>query len=142
MDNKNEFYTLTGYKLLSDQCITAAMEDYLEMIYRLSLNEKFVTIKMISDHLHVRPSSVTKMCQKLVHLGFICMERYGSIYLSVCGEKIGSYLLWRHSLLERLLRFINGKDFSLKQVEKIEHFVDDITLNHIEKFLIEFDKTG
>lgn len=142
MNDKNEYYTLTGYKLLGEQFITEAMEDYLEMIYRLSLNEKSVTIKMIADQLHVRPSSVTKMCQKLLHSGFICMERYGNVYLSESGEKLGAYLLWRHSLIERLLRFLNGKDFSLKQVEKIEHFVDDITLCHIEQFLVKFDKKG
>lgn len=139
MDEKNEFYTLTGYKLMGDKVVTEAMEDYLEMIYRLSLNEDLITIKMISKQLHVRPSSVTKMCQKLLYSGFICMERYGSVFLTDAGRKLGTYLLWRHSLVERLLRFLNGDDFSLKQVEKLEHFVDDVTLYHIEQFLMKMD---
>ena len=50
-------------------------------------------------------------------------------------DKIGEYLLWRHSILERLMKLINKDAFSLEQVERIEHFVDDITLKNIEAFL-------
>ena len=31
--------------------------------------------------------------------------------------------------------YINKDNFKLEQVEKIEHFIDDITLENINKFL-------
>lgn len=132
MPDKSEFYTLTGYKLKNHYMLTAAMEDYLEMIYR---NEGVITVKNLSTLLNVRPSSVSKMATKLRNLGYIDFKTYGDISLTNSGRLVGEYLLWRHSLLEKLLKLINKDDFSLEQVERIEHFVDDITLKNINIFL-------
>lgn len=132
MEEKSEFYTLTGYKLKNHYLLTESMEDYLEMIYRNGTN---ITVKKLSTLLNVRPSSVSKMATKLKSLGYISFETYGNIYLTENGNKIGKYLLWRHSVLENLLKYINKNEFCLEQVERIEHFVDDITLSNIETFL-------
>lgn len=132
MEEKSEFYTLTGYKLKNHYLFTEAMEDYLEMIYR---NGNNITVKSLSNLLNVRPSSVSKMAAKLKNLGYISFETYGDISLTDSGINIGKYLLWRHSILERLLKYINKDDFCLEQVERIEHFVDDATLKNIEIFL-------
>lgn len=35
---KNNFYTFNEYMKKEDNSLTASMEDYLEMIYRLSFN--------------------------------------------------------------------------------------------------------
>lgn len=132
MSEKSEFYTLTGYKLKNHYMLTEAMEDYLEMIYR---NSGIITVKKLSILLNVRPSSVSKMATKLKNLGYIDFETYGDISLTDSGNLVGEYLLWRHSLLEKLLKLINKDDFLLEQVERIEHFVDDITLKNISIFL-------
>lgn len=132
MEEKSEFYTLTGYKLKNHYPLTEAMEDYLEMIYR---NKDSITVKKLSTLLNVKPSSVSKMATKLKNLGYLANETYGKIMLTENGKEIGSYLLWRHQTLENLLRYINHQDFCLEQVERIEHFVDDITLQNIEAFL-------
>ena len=44
MEEKSEFYTLTGYKLKNHYLLTEAMEDYLEMIYRNGTN---ITVKKL-----------------------------------------------------------------------------------------------
>lgn len=132
MEEKSEFYTLTGYKLKNHYLLTESMEDYLEMIYRNGAN---ITVKKLSTLLNVRPSSVSKMATKLKSLGYISFETYGNISLTENGNKIGKYLLWRHSVLENLLKYINKNEFCLEQVERIEHFVDDVTLGNIEIFL-------
>ena len=131
MNEKSEFYTLTGYKLKNHYILTEAMEDYLEMIYR---NRHSITVKNLSILLNVRPSSVSKMAAKLKCLGYVSFKSYGDISLTDNGKAIGEYLLWRHTILERLLKFINKDDFCLEQVERIEHFVDNITLKNIEAF--------
>lgn len=132
MEEKSEFYTLTGYKLKNHYMLTESMEDYLEMIYR---NRGTITVKKLSSLLNVRPSSVSKMATKLKTLGYINFESYGDISLTENGIKIGEYLLWRHSILESLLKYINKDEFCLEQVERIEHFVDDVTLKNISSFL-------
>lgn len=132
MEEKSEFYTLTGYKLKNHYMLTESMEDYLEMIYR---NRETITVKKLSSLLNVRPSSVSKMATKLKTLGYINFESYGDISLTENGIKIGEYLLWRHSILESLLKYINKDEFCLEQVERIEHFVDDVTLKNISSFL-------
>lgn len=132
MEEKSEFYTLTGYKMKNHYVLTEAMEDYLEMIYR---NGNFITVKSLSTLLNVKPPSVSKMAIKLKNLGYISFETYGNIYLTEKGIETGKYLLWRHSVLESLLKYINKNEFCLEQVERIEHFVDDITLKNIELFL-------
>ena len=104
MKEKSEFYTLTGYKLKNHYLLTEAMEDYLEMIYR---NGNTITVKNLSNLLNVRPSSVSKMATKLRNLGYVSFKTYGDISLTDNGIKIGKYLLWRHSILENLLKFIN-----------------------------------
>lgn len=132
MSNIEEFYTLKGYKLKEKNNISDAMEDYLEMIYRC---KDEVTVKKLSENLNVRPSSVSKMINKLKDEGFIEYEKYGKIILTEDGLKLGSYLLYRHLVLRDFLRYINKDDYNLEQVEKIEHFIDDITIQNIEKFL-------
>ena len=39
------FYTLKGYKLRDNNYLTDAMEDYLEMIYRISINNSEIHVK-------------------------------------------------------------------------------------------------
>lgn len=133
---KSDFYTLKGYSIKNNNIITIAMEDYLEMIYRNTISKDFITVKDLAYELNVKPSSVSKMCNKLNSLKLVDFEKYGHVKLTKLGEIKGEYFLWRHNMVEKLIKIINGKDFKLEQVEKIEHFIDDITLKNIEKFII------
>lgn len=132
---KSEFYTLQGYRMKNKTALTESMEDYLEMIYRLSLAYQEITVKDLANSLNVRPSSVSKMCNRLKLEGLVMSERYGKIIITDQGKTIGAYLLWRHQLLENLFKQINQDAFHLEQVEKVEHFIDLETLYHIERFL-------
>lgn len=133
--DKSDFYTLQGYRIRNKSDLTEAMEDYLEMIYRLSLSQQIISIKNISESLNVKPSSVSKMCARLKKQNLVFFEKYGNISLTKKGTLIGSYLLWRHQLLESLLKQINQNEFHLEQVEKIEHFIDLDTLKNIEHYI-------
>ena len=48
----------------------------------------------------------------------------------------GEYLLWRHNILVSFFTFLNKEKYELEQVEKIEHFIDFITLQNMEEFLL------
>ena len=126
----DDFFTLTSY--LHQNTITYPMEDYLEMIYRRK--EEKITITSLSILLNVKKSSCSKMISKLKNLDLIYVEN-SNINLTEKGKTIASYLYHRHEVLEAFLKRLNKQDFKLEQVEKIEHFVDEITLLNIEKSL-------
>lgn len=133
--NNSEFYTLKGYKLKENNLLTEAMEDYLEMIYRHNKNNNFITIKELSFKLNVKPSSVSKMASKLKNKGLINFHKYGTITLTDLGLKQGKFLFKRHQILKKFFKFINKDEYKLDQVEKLEHFIDEITLKNIDTFL-------
>lgn len=127
-----EYYTLKGYKIREKKNITEAMEDYIEMIYRCK-NE--ITVKKLSINLNVKPSSASKMIDRLEENNLVENKKYGEIKLTKYGEMLGEYFLYRHKVLSKFLKIINKDEYDLKQVEKIEHFVDEVTVKNIDKFL-------
>lgn len=126
------FKTQKGYDLERKEKITFAMEDYIEMIYRLE--EETTKITTLANLLNIKPSSVSKMIDKLKDLNLVDKEKYGSISLTQEGKILGSYLLNRHNILCRFFKKINGYE-NLYLVEQIEHFFDKQTIKNIEKFL-------
>lgn len=128
----NEFYTVRGYELQQNQKkITPAMEDYIEMIYRNSLNEGYIRINQLAQLLNVKNSSASKMVQKLGELGFLNYEKYGIITITEQGKKLGGYLLKRHNIIEGFLKLLGCEENVLRQTELIEHVIDNKTVKNI-----------
>lgn len=137
MNDTSQFRTQKGYAL-SDRSgtgLTESMEDYLEMIYRLSA--EVIRIHHLAAHLHVSPSAVSRMAENLRRRGYIAFERYGFITLTDEGRRMGKFLLWRHETVNRLLCRINGSDGELIETERIEHFLSHATVENIERLLQE-----
>lgn len=132
MDKTEGFYTMKGYQRQGDIKMTSAMEDYLEMIARLFAGGRPVKVCNLSRMLHVKPSSATKMVRQLCEAGYLTAEKYGDIELTAKGQELGSYLLYRHDVLERFLRRLNQTEDELEQVEKIEHFLSRSTIENLD----------
>ncbi len=132
---EEKYFTLTGYKIKNNLVITEAMEDYIEMIYRNTIDKEDISVKDISTLLNVKPSSVSKMIIKLKKINIVNSKKYGHISLTAKGKKLGSFYLERHNILTQFLKKINKEKFNLEQVEKIEHFVDKVTIKNIKKNL-------
>ena len=130
-----EFRTLKGYTRASPRALTESMEDYIEMIARLSADDGDVRVTTLSSRLHVRPSSSSKMVDKLKALGLVNCEKYGQISLTAKGKEAGAYLLWRHGVLCRFFCRLNSSEDELNQVEQIEHFITPDTVRNMEKWL-------
>lgn len=135
MNGQSDFHTQKSYDAAGKNGLTAAMEDYLEMICRLCGQEGYTRVHQLADYLNVKPSSASKMVDNLKALGFVQGEKYGCIKPTEEGLETGDYLLYRHSLLNRFLCRINGTTEELEQVEKIEHFMDERTVRNIAHFL-------
>ena len=127
----NEYYTLTNY-IHNNKDISYAMEDYIEMIYRLNIANKSTNITNLSNLLHIKKASCSKMITKLKELNIVYTIN-NILYLTPNGNKIGKYLYNRHQVIEYFLKKLNKNNFKLEQVEKIEHFIDEITLNNLEE---------
>lgn len=140
MDKSKEFHTVRGYQLLAQEnkLLTSAMEDYLEMIYRNVLFEGYMRVSNLSQLLNVKPSSATKMVQKLAKLGLLKYERYGVILMTDKGSELGAFLLKRHDTIESFLKIIGIKNNVLIETELIEHNVSPETLKCIDMFNVFF----
>lgn len=116
------FYTFNEYMKRDNNPLTASMEDYLEMIYRLSMGNGFTRINELSQSLNVQPPSSSKMVQRLAQLKLLKYEKYGFIILTEKGTRVGEGLLKRHLIVENFLKLI-GVDVKnvLSETEKIEH---------------------
>lgn len=136
MNEKQKFHTVRGYQLLDQnkKTLTSSMEDYLEMIYRHSLEEDYLRTNTLAELLNVKASSATKMVQKLAHLGLLKYEKYGVVTLTESGKEIGDFLLKRHNIVEEFLKFLGVEENILMETELIEHNISVKTLEQIDLF--------
>ncbi len=141
-DNRKEFHTVRGYELLQKQHdrLTPAMEDYLEMVYRLCMVSQYTRIGKLSEALHVRPSSASKMILKLSEKGFVEYDKYEIILPTEKGKNAGAYLMHRHQIVERFLHLIGSKELLL-ETELIEHVVSARTVELLQVLLAFFDQS-
>ncbi len=136
MVNMNEeFFTFSEYIKKDEKLLTPSMEDYVEMIYRLSKDNGYTRINELSDALNVRPPSVTRMIQKLAEIQLVDYKKYGVIMLTEKGKLKGGMLLIRHNIVESFLRSIGVTKNILEETEKIEHTVNRETLRCMVYYL-------
>ncbi len=108
--------------------LTSSMEDYLEMVYRICMEEGYIRVNQLAERLNVRPSSTTKIVQKLNRFGVVHYQPYGIIQLTEEGKRIGNFLLKRHRIIESFLKKLGIEETLLKDTEMMEH---GISLNTI-----------
>lgn len=142
---KEEFYTIKGYKIKNEEILSSSMEDYIEMIFRLSESSEEVRVNDLSSALNVQPPSTTKMIKRLAKEDYVAYEKYGCIKLTEKGKKLGKKLLERHQIIYKFLESIGVKENILEQTEIIEHAVNDEVLQKIKeltKFLEGLNESG
>lgn len=135
--NNSDFYTFRGYRIKDEKLLSPSMEDYIEMIYRLLCAKNNVRVNDLSESLHVKPPSTTKMVKRLSKYGYVNYEKYGHVNLTEKGIELGKYLLFRHDTIFNFLELIGVKENLLEQTEKIEHSIREETLEKIN-YLISF----
>ncbi len=119
---------------------TPSMEDYLEKIFELIGQKGYARVSDIAEQLHLQPSSVTKMVQKLAEAGYINYERYRIVVLTDAGRVLGEQLQARHRMLAEFLRLLEVPEETIQRdVEGIEHHVSPITLDRMHELVSFFD---
>lgn len=131
-----DFRTFSEYMKKEDNTLTASMEDYLEMIYRLSIDKGFTRVHELAEALNVHPPSATRMVQRLGEMGFLLYEKYGVVTLKDEGKKLGKSLLKRHNTISAFLKLLGvGEGEILEEVEKVEHTLSNETIRCFEKYI-------
>lgn len=138
MNKREEYYTFNEY--MKYNSLTPSEEDYIEMIYRLSLSEDKIKLKEISTSLNIKPPSVTKMIKKLESKNLLIYRKYDYIQLTDIGEIVGKRLFDRHNVVYSFLETIGLKEYIHEETEKIEHTISIETLLRIGELINFFEE--
>ena len=117
--------------------LSPSLEDYLEEIYRFSMQQKTVRVTDISHKLNVAMPSVTKALSKLKAQNYIAYERYGLIYLTENGQETGNYLVNRNKIIQDFLTFLGVNCNVATEAEAIEHYLSVATIGTFQR-LVDF----
>ncbi len=88
---------------MPEKSISENVEEYLEILYKLSPNGEVVTTSQISEKLNIAPASVTQMLKKLSENGYVHYSPYKGAVLTREGLKLAKKITRKHRLLERFL---------------------------------------
>ncbi len=118
-------------------CLSASLEDYIEVIYILDQQGFSVGITDISSELSISKPSVTKAVKLLKSKGLLFQEKYGKINLTVEGKKVAKEIYQRHQILSKFLVDALGVSKKTAEIDacKIEHILSRETIGKIKKFL-------
>lgn len=121
--------------------LSPSLEDYLEEVYRLSLNKKEIRIKDVAECLRVSMPSVVKGLRRLHRLGYISYIPYEKIELLEKGKKKGRFLVERNRILRDFVTVIGSNCDVKQEAEAMEHYLTISTIRSIEK-LVKFFKSN
>lgn len=111
----------------SGKTLSENAEEYLEVLYKLSLEERPVKTTKISKMLNIAPASATQMIKKLEKDGYVDYSPYKGVTLTEEGYTIASKITRKHRLLERFLHdMLHIKKESVHdQACEMEHSLSD-----------------
>lgn len=124
-----------------DHSLTRAGEDYLESIYRLSLesaeDDKSVRSVDVAEQLDVSKASVNKALNQLKDMGMVIQSRYGRVKLTAEGESYAK-IVWRsHRALRAFLETDLGVSPEVADTEAclMEHVLSADTMTRLIDYL-------
>ncbi|MBW1851691.1 MAG: metal-dependent transcriptional regulator [Deltaproteobacteria bacterium] len=122
---------------MTEQRLTATMEDYLEAIYSISNEKRVVRVKNIAKKVGVKMPTVTNMLKSLSQKGFIDYEKHEFLELTQKGRKVGKEIDRRHQIIRNFLTDILKVDSVVADAEacKMEHAMSSRTLDRLTQFI-------
>lgn len=119
--------------------LTSKEEDYLETIYRLSLDMDTVGISDVARERSVTLPTVISAVSRLKENGLVKQRYYGKIFLSQNGKKKAERVYRTHLTIKMFLQEVLQLPVDISESEacKLEHAVSNETI----KRLVAFTKT-
>jgi len=115
---------------------SAAIEEYLEMIYRLSQEAEPVPLSALAEWFRISPVSVNEMVRKMAGRGLVRYEPYRGVSLTPQGRSRAETMVRRHRLWERLLTDV--LDYPWDQVHEEACRLEHATSTELEKHLAAY----
>ncbi len=102
-----------------------SVENYLEVLYDLSLEGEPIRTTSIAQALALSPASVTEMVQRLASEGFLEYKRYHGVHLTPKGIAMATDVRRKRRLLQVFLINVLGLELELAEEEahRIEHAI-------------------
>lgn len=132
----------THKETIAEKPLTSVMEDYLEAIFDLDQEKKFIRVKDIAKRMNVKMPTVSSMLKTLNDRGLVNYEKYEYVELTKDGEDVGKEMRRRHEVFLKFLTEILEIEFATADAEacKMEHTLSPATLNSLTDFM-EFIQT-
>ncbi|MFD1211185.1 metal-dependent transcriptional regulator [Arthrobacter sp. GCM10027362] len=113
---------------------SSSVQDYVKAIYTFTeWQDRPVSSSRLAARLGVANSSVSEMVRKLVELGLVAHEPYGSVELTPEGRRLALAMVRRHRLLETYL--VDELGYAWDEVhdeaELLEHTVSEKMIERI-----------
>jgi DtxR family Mn-dependent transcriptional regulator len=109
--------------------LTHAIEDYLKIIYELTLCESRATTNQIAERMGVKPGSVTGMLKRLSENDppLLNYHKHRGVELTPAGEKVALEIIRHHRLLELFLHETLGYpwDEVHNEADRLEHVISE-----------------
>lgn len=133
-----EYHTFGEYIKLHE--LTPSEEDYIEMIYRVQIDNGTTKVVELANCLNINKASVSKMIKRLESKDLVIHKSYGDITLTEKGYDIGNSLLYRHNTVESFLEIIGVRNNLHDETEKVEHTISAETIECITNFVNFFNE--
>ena len=122
--------------------LSPRIEDYLEELFLLESTGRKVTVTDLADRLKITKGTVTATIQKMVELGLVDHERYGTLHLTDAGRSKGMTVFHRHEGFRAFFHEMLGldRDHSSEMACSMEHYIDATTEDRLYALLEYFRK--
>ncbi len=117
--------------------LTFTMENYLEAIYRLSLDGKGARVTDIAKSLGVTKASTNSAMSALSEKGLIVNEKYREIFLTAEGLKLAELTSKKHEIIQQFFTKILKIDPVIADNDAcaIEHVISNDSVHAMHYFL-------
>jgi len=117
--------------------ISHTEENYLKVLYNLTLINGEATVNEISKELGIKMPTVNSMMKKLAEKGFVIYESYKPLKLTSKGKKEAALIIRKHRLTEMFLvqKMAFGWEEVHKIAEQIEHIQSPDFFNKMDELL-------
>jgi DtxR family Mn-dependent transcriptional regulator len=109
--------------------ISKSTEDYLKIIYNLTVTQERASTNQIANALDVKPASVTGMIKKLSNSEppLVDYQKHQGVSLTLEGEKVALEIIRHHRLLETFLHETLGYEWDSVHAEadRLEHVISE-----------------
>lgn len=122
--------------------MTIAMQNYLELIYELSLDGKKARVSDIAKQLRVSKPSVNNAVVVLAKNGYVDYEKYADIKLTDKGRKTAEFICSKHQTIKQLFIEVLNIDEKIADTDAclIEHVISDESIKAMQVFMENYPK--